>query len=64
EAEAIKSRGMREVDLAMDAALQRLHHTVTDLSITVASQIIGRSLSKEDHGRFIDESIEKIRGMN
>ncbi len=64
EAEAIKSRGMREVELAMDTALQKFHHDVADLSVAVASQILGRSMTKDDHARLIEESIQKFRSLN
>jgi F-type H+-transporting ATPase subunit b len=64
EAEAVKERGIRDLHLAKDKALEDLHQQVVTLSIAVASKIIGKALSPEDHKRLIQDTISSIRSMN
>ena len=64
EAEEIKARGLRDIQLAMDKALERYHQDITNMSISVAGQILGKELSAADHERLIREAIENVKGMN
>jgi len=64
EAEAVKERGIRDLNLAKDKALEDLHKQVASLSVAVASQILGKALSPEDHKRLIQDTISGIRSMN
>ncbi len=64
EAEAARLRGVREIQLAKDTALEQLHQEVVNLSIAVAGQLIGRNLNAEDHKRFVTDSVKKIRSIN
>jgi len=64
EAESVKARGIKEIELARDAALEQLHVQVVNLSTSIAGQLLGKTLNPEDHKRFITDSIQKIRSMN
>lgn len=64
EAEAQREQGVRDVKLAADKALERLHKEVADLSVAVASQILGKTLKAEDHKKLIEESLDKLKSAN
>lgn len=64
EAEAIKSRALREVQLAKDQALEDLHKQVTELSVSIAGQILERVLTAGDHEKMVRETIERIKKLN
>lgn len=61
EAEAMRQRGVRDIELAKDKALEELHKEVVSLSVGIASQIIGRTLKAEDHKRFVEDAIKGLR---
>jgi F-type H+-transporting ATPase subunit b len=61
EAEAMRQRAVRDVELAKDRALEELHKEVVSLSVGIATQVIGRTLKPEDHKRFVEEAIKGLR---
>jgi F0F1-type ATP synthase membrane subunit b/b' len=61
EVEAMRQRGVRDIELAKDKALEELHKEVVSLSVGIASQIIGRTLKAEDHKRFVEDAIKGLR---
>ncbi|MBU43776.1 MAG: ATP synthase F0 subunit B [Spirochaetaceae bacterium] len=63
EAEQIRERSRKEIDLAMDAALDKLHKDVTGLSVQIASQILGKTLSEQDHKELVEQSIKSIKSL-
>ena len=63
EAEQIRERSRKEIDLAMDAALDQLHKEVTTLSVQIASQVLGKVLSEKEHKDLIEQSVRSIRGL-
>ena len=60
EAEAISARTLKEIELAKDKALDELRSSTADLSIEIASKVLGRSVNADDHKRLIDETIKKV----
>jgi len=64
EAAAIKQRGIRDAKLAVDQAIEDIHREVANLSILVAGQILGKTMSADDHKKIISETIEKFRSLN
>lgn len=64
ESEAARARGAREIQLAMDKALEQFHVALTDMSIGVAGQILGRSLSAADHKDLIQDSVKRIKSLS
>lgn len=63
EAEQIRERSRKEIDLAMDAALDKLHKDVTTLSVQIASQILGKTLSEQDHKELVEKSIKSVQSL-
>ena len=47
----------------MDAALDKLHKDVTGLSVQIASQILGKTLSEQDHKELVEQSIKSIKSL-
>lgn len=64
EAEAIKERGMRDVKLAMDKALEDYHQDIANISVAVAGQILHKEISAGEQSKLIKDSIDKIKGLN
>lgn len=64
ESDSIRARGAREVELAMDKALEQFHHQVAAVSVVAAGKIIGKELKADDHKKLIDDTIAGIRSMN
>ena len=64
EAESIKNRALRDLGLARDRALDDLHKQVAELSVSIAGQILGRSLSPQDHSELIEKSLKQLQSKN
>jgi F-type H+-transporting ATPase subunit b len=60
DAEGILRNAERQIQLETNRALQQIRQEAVDLSVTIASKIIGRNLSKEDNERLIDEAIKQV----
>ena len=60
EAEGLKTRALREVELARDSALEEIHKQVAELSIEVAGRILERTLQTQDHEKLVRETIQEI----
>ena len=61
EADMIVDRARREIGLAKEAAIQEIYGMTGELAIDLASKVIRKELSPEDHARLIDEATQKIR---
>jgi F-type H+-transporting ATPase subunit b len=59
-AEQMLDRAKREIAIAKDDAIKDLYERTLDLCADVASKIIGRSVSAEDHRALLDESIAEL----
>ncbi len=64
EAEAQVEQGVRDVKMAADQALEKLHKEVVNISVAIAGQIIGKTLKADDHKKLIEESLEKLKSNN
>lgn len=62
DAEGILRNAERQIQLETNRALQQIRQEAVDLSVTIASKLIGRNLSKEDNERLIDEAIKQVDG--
>lgn len=60
EAERLKTRVERELDLTRQAALQDLWRTAATLSTQMAEQLLQRKLDHGDHQRLIGDAIDRI----
>lgn len=64
EAEAVADRAKREIELARNDALQKLHDQTVAISTLVAGKMIHRELNAADHESLINESIAEMTKMN
>ena len=55
EAEHIIAKAKREIELSRDKAMEEIRDLAVNLSMAATAKLIGQSLSKEDHKKFIDE---------
>jgi F-type H+-transporting ATPase subunit b len=60
DAEGILRNAERQIQLETNRALQQIRQEAVDLSVTIASKLIGRNLSREDNERLIDEAIKQV----
>ncbi len=64
ESEEMRAKSTADIKLATDAALQRLQSEVTNLSVAVASQVLGKAIQAQDHKKLIEDSISKLKSVN
>jgi len=60
EADAVLANAQNQIQLETARALQQIRHEAVDLSVTIASKLIQRNISKEDNERLIDEALRQI----
>ena len=60
EADKMLERARREIDLAKQSAIKDLYATSAELATDIASKVLKRELSAQDHERLIQESIEEL----
>jgi F-type H+-transporting ATPase subunit b len=61
EAQEMIERARREIQLARDAAVKELYDRSADLAVELASRIIARSLTADDHRRLVSETLERMK---
>jgi F-type H+-transporting ATPase subunit b len=60
EAAAIVQNAERQIQLETTRALQQIRHEAVDLSVIIASKILQRTVSKEDHEGLIEETLKQV----
>lgn len=60
EAMRTREKALADVEAAKSAAVRDLAHSSVDSAVSLASNIVGRSLSKDDHAKLIEDSIERF----
>ena len=60
EAEAAKERANKEIELARDRALDQIRTEAIDLSISISSRILERSLDDADHRKLAQDILKEI----
>lgn len=60
EASIMIEKAQLAIDKQRDEALSELQKKVASLSVDIASRIIDRSLSSEDHQKLVDEYLSKV----
>lgn len=60
EAEAMKTRARREIEIARDDALKSLYEQSVGLASIMAGRIVRRELTPGDHQRLIEESLNEM----
>ena len=64
EADGIVKNAERQIQLETTRALQQIRHEAIDLSVSIASKLLQRNLSKEDNERLIEEALKQVQGRN
>jgi len=62
EAEGILRNTERQIQLETSRALQQIRSEAVDLSVSIASKIIQRNISKEDNERLIADALKQVEG--
>jgi len=62
EADHIVKNAERQIQLETGRALEQIRREAVDLSVTIASKIIQRNLSREDNDRLIDDALKQVEG--
>jgi F-type H+-transporting ATPase subunit b len=60
EAETIIKNAERQVQLETSRALQQIRQEAVDLSVTIASKLLQRNISKDDNERLINDAMKQI----
>ncbi len=60
EAEGILRNAERQIQLETARALQQIRAEAVDLSVTIASKIIQRNITKEDNERLIADALKQV----
>ena len=60
ESEGIIKNAQRQIQNETGRALQEIRREAVDLSVTIASKLLERHVSKEDNARLIDETLKQI----
>jgi F-type H+-transporting ATPase subunit b len=64
EATSMLERAKKEIDQERDKAVEEIRNQTAEISISIASKLIGKSLSKDDHQDIIEESLKKMAEVN
>jgi F-type H+-transporting ATPase subunit b len=60
EAEGIMRNAERQIQLETGRAIQQLRAEAVDLSVSIASKILQRNISKEDNERLISDALKQV----
>ena len=60
EANQLIKRAQEEIGREKDKAIKELQSQIADISIEVASKVIQKTLSKEEHGKLIDDYVTEV----
>ena len=60
EAAVIVKNAQVQIDMETTRALQQIRNEAVDLSITIASKLLQRNVTKEDNERLIEETFKQI----
>ena len=64
EAANLLERAKKEIAQEQEKAVEEIRTQTAEISVSIASKLIGRSLSSEDHKDIIEESLKKMERMN
>ncbi len=62
EAEQTLNSARREIEVQIGQAREDLRREVVDISVEVASKVLGRTLSDEDHKRMAGDFLREMKG--
>tara|TARA_B100001123_G_scaffold451002_1_gene625856 strand:- start:1485 stop:1988 length:504 start_codon:yes stop_codon:yes gene_type:complete len=64
ESATLVKNAERQIELETARALQQIRQETVDLSLSIASKVIGRSLSKDDNERLIEDALKQIESKS
>jgi F-type H+-transporting ATPase subunit b len=64
EADTMIKNAERQIDLQTTRAVQQLRQEAVDLSVTIASKILQRNISKEDNEKLIADALRQIESTS
>src|SRR5215467_9485199 len=60
EADTVLANAQHQIQLETSRALQQIRHEAVDLSVTIASKLLQRNISKDDNERLINDAMKQI----
>ena len=60
EAEGIVKNAERQIEQETARALQQIRHEAVDISVSIASKLLQRNVSKDDNARLIEDTFKQI----
>jgi F-type H+-transporting ATPase subunit b len=64
EADTMIKNAERQVQLETSRALQQIRKEAVDLSVTIASKLLQRNISKDDNQKLIDEALSQMESSS
>ena len=64
ESATLVKNAERQIELETARALQQIRQETVDLSLSIASKVIGRTLSKDDNERLIEDALKQIESKS
>ena len=64
ESATLVQNAERQIELETAKALQQIKQETVDLSLLIASKVIGRNLSKDDNERLIEDALQQIESKS
>ncbi len=64
EAEGILKNAERQIQLETGRAIQQIRAEAVDLSVSIASKILQRNISKEDNDRLIADALKQVEARH
>ena len=62
DADNILRNAERQIEMQTGRALQQIRQEAVDLSVTIASKLLQRNISKEDNEKLIADALKQIEG--
>ena len=63
EADTILKNAERQIELQTTRAVQQIRQEAVDLSVTIASKLLQRNISKDDNEKLIAEALKQIESV-
>jgi len=64
ESATLVQNAERQIEFETAKALQQIRQETVDLSLLIASKVIGRNLSKDDNERLIEDALQQIESKS
>ena len=61
QVEAMMERGRKQIETERAKAMEDIKGQAAGLAVEIASKILAREIKKEDHDKFIDDFLERVK---